>query len=221
MAYFTNDFLKFFRELEKNNNRDWFNKNKKRFTASVKEPFENFIGDLIDAVHAIDTKVMITPKEAIFRIYRDTRFSKDKTPYKDHVSAVVSPGGRKDMQTPGLYIQMNHKDLRIYGGLYGCDTAQLKNIREAIAGDLSGFKRVINGKRFKDIYGEIQGEKNKRLPKELMEAAEKQPLLFNKQFYYFTKLPAKTALQDDLVKVVIKNYKAGDPVRKFLTEALG
>ena len=220
MAYFNNDFLKFFRELEKNNNREWFNKNKKRFTESVKEPFEKFIGDLIDAVHAVDTKVMITPKEAIFRIYRDTRFSKDKTPYKDHVSAVVSPGGRKDMVTPGLYIQMNHKETRVYGGLYGCDTKQLQSIRESIAADLSGFKRAINSKRFKDTYGEIQGEKNKRLPKEFVEAAEKQPLLFNKQFYYYTKLPAKTALSDDLVKQVMKCYRAGDTVRKFLTEAL-
>ena len=97
MAYFTKDFTKFLKDLEKNNNREWFNENKKRYEESVKEPFYNFIDEMIMRINAIDNNVAIQPKDAIFRIYKDVRFSKDKLPYKTQVSAVISPGGRKDM----------------------------------------------------------------------------------------------------------------------------
>ena len=89
MAYFTQDYLTFLTELANNNNRDWFNDNKKRFKENVEAPFKAFLQDLIDTASAVDTRISITPKEAMFRIYKDTRFSKDKTPYKTHMSAIV------------------------------------------------------------------------------------------------------------------------------------
>ena len=205
-AYFTKNFLKFLKDLEKNNNRDWFKANKKRFDEDVKVPFENFIGVMIDKMQEKDPGIIITPKDAIFRIYRDVRFSKDKSPYKTQMSAILSKGGRKDMSTPGVYLEMSPGKFSIYSGAYMPDKNQLQGIREAIASDLKGFKKLINGASFKKKFGEIKGDKNKRLPKEFMEVAEQQPLIFNKQFYYHADLKADTILDTKLPKTIYTSF---------------
>ena len=133
MSYFSPDFIQFFKDLRSNNEREWFHANKKRFETTVKKPFESFISDVIELLSVHDKHILITPKEAIFRIYRDTRFSKDKTPYKTHMSAVVSRGGRKDLTSPGVYLECNDEHFRIYSGVYMPNSKQLQRIREAIA----------------------------------------------------------------------------------------
>ncbi|MEL6943413.1 MAG: DUF2461 domain-containing protein, partial [Bacteroidota bacterium] len=105
MKHFTPDFLNFFKDLRANNEREWFHANKKRYEQSVKIPFQAFIADVIEHASIFDPNILITPKDAIFRIYKDTRFSKDKTPYKLHASAVVSRGGRKDLTSIGIYLE--------------------------------------------------------------------------------------------------------------------
>lgn len=216
MSYFTRDLPKFLKDLAKNNDREWFKSQKPRYEEKVKEPFERFVHALIDAMHAVDKNIMITPKEAIFRIYRDTRFSKDKTPYKTQVSAIVSPGGRKDMSSPGLYVQISDKDVRAYSGMYMCDSKSLQAMRERIASEPKKFKRLYSAKAFKAYFGEIHGERNKRIPKEFRDLAEQEPLLYNKQFYYFSKLPHKQLYEKDLIKQLVKRYKAAMPMTHFL-----
>jgi len=97
MSYFTKDFIKFLKGLNKNNEREWFHANKKDYVTHVKDPFKAFVQLIIDKMQKVDPTVVITPKDAIFRINRDIRFSKDKTPYKTNVSAAISAGGRKDL----------------------------------------------------------------------------------------------------------------------------
>ena len=219
MAYFTDEFLKFLRDLEKNNNRDWFNANKSRYVEHVKEPFEAFVQKLIDEMQKLDPSVLITPKDAVFRIYRDTRFSKDKTPYKTHVSAIVSQGGRKNRSSPGVYVQFSGDDVRIYSGAYELDKKALQNVREGIASNLDKFNKLINDRKFKNKFGEIQGEKNKRIPKEFQEVAKEQPLIANKQFYYFAKFDPEFILDPKLPKKIIDYYKVAQPLGKFFWEA--
>ena len=96
MAYFTKDFIDFFKELAANNKKEWFDFNRKRYEKSVKQPFAEFVQEMIDRIRADDPKVDISTKDAIFRINRDVRFSKDKTPYKTHMAAIVSARGKKD-----------------------------------------------------------------------------------------------------------------------------
>jgi hypothetical protein len=103
MTCFTTDFNAFFMDLAKNNNKEWFDANRKRYESSVKKPFHAFVGEAIQRIGKLDRTVAIEPKEAIFRINRDIRFSKDKTPYKLSCSAIISPAGRKDHAVPGLY----------------------------------------------------------------------------------------------------------------------
>ncbi|MDH3648429.1 MAG: DUF2461 domain-containing protein [Saprospiraceae bacterium] len=221
MKYFSKDFIQFFKDLSANNNRDWFKENKARFDNSVQDPFNAFVQDMLHKMTKNNPALEhIQAKDCIFRIYRDTRFSKDKTPYKTHMSALIGPGGRKDKTHPGMYIQLSAEDARLYSGAHMLDKDQLQAIRMAISRDLKGFSKAIGGKKFKDTFGEIQGEKNKRLNPPFAELAEKQPLLFNKSFYYYKKWPANQTLKDSFAKDLTDAYKAAKPVNDFLFRAL-
>ena len=109
------DYLK---DLSKNNNREWFHANKKAYEKDLKKPFQNLVQQLIDTFQRHDPDIQIQPKEAIFRINRDIRFSKDKTPYKTHVSAIISPKGRKGKEYPGFYFHFEAGRLMMGGGAY-------------------------------------------------------------------------------------------------------
>lgn len=218
MAWFTADFNRFFKELAANNNKDWFDANRTRYFKSVKEPFEAFTGEVIQRVAKIDPKVKIEPKEAIFRINRDVRFSKDKAPYKLNRSALIAVGGRKDMQSPGIYYELGPEAVRIYGGAYMPDKELLLRIRTRIAKNPAKFKTLCADKDFVKYFGAMQGEKNKLLPPEFKAAAVKEPLLFNKQFYYGAELPAKAVVDPKLPEVFIAHFKAMADMSKFLLE---
>ncbi len=220
MPYFTNDFLDFFTELSKHNNREWFNKNKERYELSVKKPFENFIEEMIHRIQEDDDSINITPKESIFRIYRDVRFSKDKKPYKTHAAAVISAGGRKDFTIPGFYFQFNHEDLRLYSGLHTLEKNQLQNLREYIATHLNEFEAHLKDKEFKKRFGKIHGEQNKRIPKEFQETFEIQPLIANKQFYFFKKFEPSKLLSKTLTTTLMKYCVAAKSMNEFLKNGM-
>lgn len=221
MSYFTRDFLTFFSELEKNNNRDWFLENKKRYEESVKKPFEDFVQDMIYRIHEDDENMTCTTKEAIFRIYRDVRFSSDKTPYKTHVSAVIGNGGKKNHTDPGTYLELSSKHIRFYGGIYQLSKDQLEKVRGFLSSNPNEFKRLLNDKNFKKHFGIMRGEQNKRISKEFTKALDKQSLIANKQFYFFSELEPKTILEKNLPEKLMKCYFAAKPMNLFLKKALG
>ncbi len=221
MPYFTTDFHQFFTDLRKNNNREWYHDNKKRYEKHVKKPMQVFITELIDRMQIHDSSIAITHKEAIFRIYRDIRFSKDKTPYKTNTSAAISKGGRKDTVSPGIYIELNDEKAAIYSGIYMPSPKQIKQIREGIASDMETFQSLLDAKDFQEKFnGTIHGDKYKRLPKEFTEAAEQQPYLFNKQFYYFSELEPSIILKENLPDIFIDYYLAARPLGRFFERAL-
>jgi uncharacterized protein (TIGR02453 family) len=222
MAYFTEDFLNFFKELAANNHRDWFHENKKRYEKSVKEPFKDFVQDMINKAAAEDDRFAGEAKDAIFRINRDIRFSKDKSPYKLQMGAVISPGGKKEgMGIPGMYLELGPEHFRFYSGLYMPEKDVLLQVRQYIMNHSSELDAILADKNFKKKFGELRGEKNKTLPKEFKEAAVKQPLLFNKQFYFLASLPPKTILREDFADIIMDHFLASEPMRKFLTKARG
>lgn len=221
MKYFSPDFIAFFKELGANNNKEWFDANRKRYEAAVKKPFAAFVGDLILAMRKDEPNLLAEPKDCIFRINRDIRFSADKTPYKVQASALITPRGRKQMEYPGLYLEMTPEHVGIYGGLYMPDKVMLSAVRDAIADDPAAFKRAYTDKRFVSIYGGLKGEKNKRIDKHLAEAAEAEPLIYNKQFYYHATLPTKIITDDKMMETVLDCYNAATPVREYLRQATG
>ncbi len=224
MTHFTQDFIDFFKDLAGNNNRDWFNANKKRYEQSVKEPFNNFVQLMLDEMAQRDKRYKdMKAKDCVFRIHRDVRFSKDKDPYKLQMGAIIAPGGRKDMHgEPGMYLEFTPEHLRIYSGVYMPEKDTLQKIRQHIISDPKGLEKAVSGQDFKKHFGEIRGEKNKRLPsKEMMAAAAKNPILFNKQFYFFAQLKPEELLKKGFAEKLIAVYDASAEVRAYLTKAVG
>ena len=219
MADFTKDYLDFFIELAGNNNKDWFDINRKRYELSVKKPFQLFVQRLIDHFALANPAFNeLTPSECIFRINRDIRFSKDKAPYKMMCSAVITPMGKKSPFIHGVYFELGPEAVRVYGGLYDINKDDLLLIREGIAENLSTFKLLKTAPEFCAVYGEIQGTKNKIIPKELRDAAEKEPLIFNKQLFFMAEFDAELILSDELFGTIITCYKAGEPLELFFNQ---
>jgi uncharacterized protein (TIGR02453 family) len=215
------DLLQFLYELSQNNNRDWFEKNKKRYEATVKKPFEQFVGVLIDKLKTVEPGFQIQPKDCIHRIYRDTRFSADKTPYKTHISAVFTPKGRQSMEHPGYYFHLEFGNLMLGGGAYFLDKEPLYMVRKAIAQDPDTFRSVVENPEFVRYYGAVQGDKNKVLPPEFKVAANKEPLLANKQFYFMAEMDPETCLKPDFADFVLNYFVAGKPLNDYFRRALG
>jgi uncharacterized protein (TIGR02453 family) len=222
MAYFTQEFNDYFKQLSRNNERDWFRAHKKEYEKYVKGPFNDFVGEIIDRVSLQDPEVDIEPKDAVFRIARDIRFSKDKTPYKTHVAAVVTREGRRNVQYPGLYFYFGAKGLGIGGGVYKLDKDHILKIRRAIVEDGKTLERATKGKAFTELFGELRGEKNVRLPKEFAGEVERYPVIANKQFFYLAEYDdPKILLRNDLAALVMRHYRAGRKVNDFLKSAVG
>ena len=157
--------LAFLTDLSQNNNREWFADNKPTFE-DAKEEFELFVANTITAVGKWDKDVLtLSPKDCIYRIYRDVRFSKDKTPYKISFSALINPNGRKAKGAINyLHIQPNASF--IAGGMYLPESANLKAIRQEIDYNLSDFEKILDEKEFKSNFGTLSQEwKLKTLPK--------------------------------------------------------
>jgi uncharacterized protein (TIGR02453 family) len=219
MAFFTPDAIEFFRELELNNDRDWFAVNKKRYEASVKKPLERFVERLIERYREYEPDIAIAPKDSLFRIHRDVRFSKDKAPYKTHAGAVVSKHGRKGVDA-GIYFHFDARRVGVASGYYDVEPDLLLRLRRLIVEKPDEFARLLEDPVFQKTYGGIEGEKNKVLPAEFKEAAQAQPYLFHKQFYYWREAEAETLLRDDLDSWVLATYAAARPMNAFLAQAL-
>jgi len=215
-------FTSFFKELVANNNRDWFHANKKRFEQDVKAPFEELTEAVIEGMKKIDPEITVTPKECVFRIYRDVRFSKDKSPYKTHVAAVVGRGGRKDHTYPGVYFQIDGDSVSIAGGCWNPDKNRLYRIRQRIAEDPKAFRKLLNIKKFNDTFGGLdEKERNKIIPKEFREAAESVPEIYNKSFHYWKTYKGQKYVTDKaLAKTIVDHYKAAKQFNAFLVETI-
>jgi uncharacterized protein (TIGR02453 family) len=220
MTYFTSHFFDFFKQLAPNNNREWFHAHKYEYETFVKTPIQNFTEDVLRKLQTIDTRFStLTYKDCLFRINRDIRFSKDKSPYKLHMGIIFSPKGKNYKEYPGLYVELNPEHIRIYGGIYSPDKITLEKIRRLIMQNPKKFAAIINNKEFTDTFGNILGDKNKRLPKDIMEAAQRQPLLFNKQFYFYNELPVEVALKDNFSEIIVSHYKVAVRFFQFFEKA--
>ena len=221
MAFFKPDFLQFFIDLAPNNNKEWFDINRKRYEQIIKEPFKKFVQHLIDELSKTDEAYKnLEAKDCIFRINRDIRFAKDKSPYKMMVSAVIAPGGKKSKAINGVYFEFGPEYVRVYGGIYEIEKDDLLIIREGIAGNVAKFQKAYNNPIFTEVFGTILGDKNKIISKELKEAAEKEPLIFNKQWYFYKQFEPEIILSEDLDQVILKCYKAGRPVEEYFNDLI-
>jgi uncharacterized protein (TIGR02453 family) len=219
-VFFTNDYVSFFKELAANNHKEWFDLNRKRYESSVKEPFKRFVQHVITEFTKLDKSFEdLEAKDCIFRINRDVRFSADKTPYKLYASAVISPGGKKSRSLSGVYVELTPEHVRVYSGVYEPDKEEIYDIRSHITANMDEFNSFIFAPAFKKLFGEIRGEKNKILPPEFKQAAAQQPLMFNKQWYFFAEFTPDYIAKPGLDELVISCYKTALPVSSFLIKS--
>jgi len=215
-------FFLFLKDLSKNNNIEWFHANKKRYEKDLKEPFLALIEDIVVKIIKFEPDLAATPVKAMmFRINRDIRFSKDKSPYKTYVAATIGKDGTKEKVRPSAYLHIGLDEGFICSGAYWFeDRETLTRVRRFIIENDKRFKKLTTDKKWVAAFGEMRGHKNKRLGPEFAAAAEKQPLLFNTQLYWCAEFKSKKALEKDFTSFVADTIKTGQPLTEFLREAI-
>lgn len=210
------DFLK---ALEKHNNREWFNAHKDTYKAAKKD-FDGFVQVLIQGTQNIDPRVeQLAPKDCVFRIYRDVRFSKNKAPYKTNFGAAISPGGRKSPYAT-YYIHVQPGNSFVAGGMYMPDNKVLKKVRQEIDYNEEEFRQIINSKRFKQYFGTLGGNKLKTSPKDYPNDHPAIDLLRHKGFIGLHKVTDNQLTKSTFSKQVLEVFEALYPLNAFLNRAL-
>lgn len=216
----TKAYSSFFKDLAKNNNKEWFHANKKRYENDVKIPFLTLLETLVPMLNTWDDRILLDSKKALFRINRDIRFSKDKSPYNTIMKAGFSPGGKKS-ELPGYYIGIDAEHVYVGGGLFMINTADLKKLRSNIAKNISGLLNIINDEQFIREFGQLKGEKSKRLDKSLRTTAEKTDLIYNKQFYAMAEFPIEPFYTSKKLESEIQHhFKVITPLNTYLNQVL-
>lgn len=216
-----NLILSFLKALAKNNNRDWFEKNKAKYL-QAKVNFEDFLEATHKELLKVDERLAgLNPRKLGFRIYRDVRFSKDKRPYKVNMGAGFSPGG-KMMQEPGYYIHIEPGNKSfIAGGLYMPDSANLAKIRQEIDYNAKGFLKILNDKNFKEYCKGLDDfDKVKTAPKGYPKDHPQIDLLKNKSFISSHSFTDGQVSDKKFVKKVAEVCKAIKPLNDFLRESI-
>lgn len=216
----TKNFFQFLRDLAKNNHKDWFDVNRMRYETEVKKPFEQFVVALGNELGKFDGEIQGDFKKNIFRINKDIRFSKDKTPYKANRSVAYSLNGKKDHEDPGYYLELGAEKSYIAGGAWCPSPDKLYKIRSEIYYNTDEFNKILKNKKFKDTFQELQGERSKILPKNIKDWAKDSDFIYNKQFYFYKEFDNKEVLEEDFIKKVAKNFSHGFEVNLFLRRAM-
>ena len=215
----TKAYSSFFNELSKNNHKEWFHANKKRYEKDVKEPFMQLLETLLPSLREWDDRILPDPKKAVFRINRDIRFSKDKSPYNTIMKAGFSPEGKKSIY-PGYYLGIDAENVHVGGGLFMIRPPELKKVRDHIAKNPDILIQLINRKGFTENFGKLKGDKSKRLDKSLLEVTKKTDLIYNKQFYAFAEFPlAPFYGSNSLIKEILTHFEQINPLNTYLNKA--
>lgn len=213
--------VRFLKRLKRNNNRAWFEKHKHEYEEYLKLPLQSFIFALQPYVAAFAPEFDVNPKRSIFRIYRDIRFSKDKTPYKTHIAAhFVLRGREKGFVGSGYYFHIEPGEVFAGGGIYMPDAEQLKGIRKALATRSDEFLSIVNNPVFKRKFGQIEGDKLQRIPKGYDESHPMAKWLKLKQFFVGKSMTESACYKSSLVQTISSLYEDADPLVKFLNRAI-
>jgi uncharacterized protein (TIGR02453 family) len=209
--------LQFLRELKKNNERDWFNKNKERFVAA-NENFTRFVQTLIDETAKFDKSAAgLDAKNSVFRIYRDIRFSKDKSPYKTHFGAVLT--GKAKGCLAGYYLHLEPGNAFLAGGVHMTEPKYMKAIRAKISAEGKKFLKIISDKNFKKTF-KIEGEKLVRVPQGFDKEDPMAEFLKYKELTLVHSLDDKKILSGDFAPYCAKIFKVMVPFNLFINDSV-
>jgi len=218
---FPQDAIDFFRGLARHNRREWFQPRKPVFEAQVKQPMHELVESVNAALRRFAPDYATDPARAVYRIYRDTRFSKDKTPYKTHIAAsfrhreLGGEGGGA-----GYYFAVSHKEVAVGGGVYMPAPATLLAIRGHIAENHHELRKILSAKSVRTLLGGVQGEQLTRVPKGFCTGHPAADLLRYKQIFLYVKLSPELAITPQLLKEIVSRFQAMTPFLEFLNAPL-
>ncbi len=218
------DYFKFFNELKANNNREWFNDNKPRFRESVQEPLAAFVEAMAPGLKKISKHIVADPRlngGSVFRIYKDVRFSKDKTPYKTHGAVQFRHALGKDAHAPGFYVHLAPDKIFYGGGIWQPPSPALLQIREAIRDKGAAWKKATTGAAFQQRFKGVRGDQLTRPPRGFDADAPNLDDIKRKSFFAMAEAKPAASKKADFVDDVTATFKDAKPMMKFLCDALG
>jgi len=211
---FPPEAITFLKGLEKNNTRDWFQPRKEIFETKLKGPMLEFVETINAELLKFAPEHITEPKKAVYRIYRDIRFSKDKTPYKTHLAAIFPRRGLGKDAAAGFYFHVSAKGVGIACGAYAPGPEQLLKIRHFIAGNHNLFRTANK------LMGPVQGTTLQRVPKGFSADHPAADLIKMKQWYWWVELPASVATSPKLKGEITKRFRAIAPMVELLNRPL-
>ena len=215
---FTDRTLKFLRALTRNNNREWFGAHKDEYETHVRAPMLAIIERLAGDFPRVAPDLLASPR-SLYRVYRDTRFSPDKTPYKTHVAAAFSHQLLSKNESAGLYFQLAHDQLWIGGGLYAPQTPQRQRIREHIVGNLRSFRNLVESQAFRRVGG-VRGATLQRVPIGFPRDHEAAEYLKLKQYLAGEELDPELATSARFYGALLRRFTVLAPFVQFLNTPL-
>lgn len=219
-AGFPPEALRFFRQLERNNRRDWFEPRKQVFLDSVRAPMEEFVAAIDAALASFAPEAVTLPERAIYRIYRDTRFSLDKSPYKTHIAASFFRSDLGRHVAGGYYVEISHRWVGVAGGVYMPTPENLRLIRVHIMENFERFDSLARDRKLLAAMGPLTGEKLARPPKGFPPDHPSVEWLKFKHWYFWKELPADLATSRKLLPEVVNRFRLMKPVIDFFNEPL-
>ncbi len=210
--------IQFLRSLDKHNEREWFQPRKDIYETYAKAPMMELVAELNREIETIAPDYVVDPRKAVYRIYRDTRFSANKTPYKNHVAALWKHRKLEKNAGAALYISVSHKEVEIAGGLYMPGPEQLLATRNHLAENYATLRKF--SKALHASFGELRGSKLSRAPKGFDPEHPAIDLLMHKQWFWDTVLPAEIATTPKLYTELAKRVKLIMPALQFFNEPL-
>lgn len=215
-----NKVYHFLKELDNNNDREWFNENKEKYE-EARTIFEKFVQIVINRIALFDSSVMVLePKDCVFRIYRDVRFSKNKLPYKTHMGAYMNPKGRKS-DFFGYYVHLQPGNSFIGGGSIGLPTKQLTKIRESICERIDEYIDIVEDAEFKKYFPTVGMDFLKTAPKGFSKDYKYIDYLRCKEYICSHSVDDQFFLQSDCIDRVGDILEQAKRYGDFINSALG
>jgi uncharacterized protein (TIGR02453 family) len=212
--------LTFLRALKRNNDREWFRARKEEYDELLRAPMLAMIEQLAVDFRSFAPDLVASPKVSLYRIYRDTRFSEDKTPLKTHVAAMFPWRGLAKHQGAGLYFHVAPDGVWAGGGMYAPETSQLHAEREHIAAHVKRFRAIVESPRFRRTFGKLEGEQLQRVPRGFSKDHPVAAYLKYRQFLAGKEFPARFACTPRFYAGVLGVFREAAPLVKFLNEPL-
>jgi uncharacterized protein (TIGR02453 family) len=212
--------LSFLRALKRNNDREWFKARKEQYDELLRAPMLAIIEQLALDFQSFAPDLVASPKVSMYRIYRDTRFSEDKSPLKTHVAAMFPCRGLARHEGAGLYFHVALDGVWVGGGMYAPDTSHLQAERDHIATNIKRFRAIVESPRFRRAFGKLEGDQLQRVPRGYPADHEAAGYLRHRQFLAGKEYPARFACSPGFYKGVVGVFREVAPLVRFLNEPL-